>query len=211
MGLISYLSYMVVFLKLFICTGASDELEIDACFAPLRRFFFVSGCRPIMRAGTPIVRPFRAPFERTIPQCEGQHPTHIIAMIAGQAKPRAIDHDTGQLGERFRRDDASTMMPTLRPGVRKQNETPFYRSVWQRFDEKASVSRVNPDVLDVRYFHGSDQAGHTVNKGFAADEAYLCMHLSLRRKMLAAAKPDFEPYGFHWWIEQRVRFVETFE
>jgi hypothetical protein len=116
-------------------------------------------------------------------------------MVAGQAKPSSIHNDPRQFRECIRRDNPPPMMSSFWPGIGEQDKTAFNRAVWKRFNKLASIRCVNSDIFDVRNLYGSDQAGYAVNKGFATDEPNFGMRLRLRRKMLAAAKPNFKPNG----------------
>ncbi len=137
-----------------------------------------------------------------------QGPAAIVLDIRCHPELSPVHHDARQLVERFRGDKTTFMVALLVPGVGEQQECARNRRIAQALQHVARVVGVNTYIGKAALFHLTQQFRHTVYKRFAPDQANHRVRDGLRRQMLPATKPDFQPDFLCGIVKECFRIVE---
>ena len=122
-----------------------------------------------------------------------QHPARVVRVIRGQTKLGAVLEDRGEAIERPWADDAPLEVAPLGPRIRVQDEQPTDRRLVQAGQQQPRIVGKEADIVEPAPGNPAQEAGHAVDKGFAADEPDLRMGGGLRGQVLAGAEANLEP------------------
>ena len=94
----------------------------------------------------------------------------------------------------FRGDEAAAVVAFFGPWIWVEQEGSANALFWQNVEQIARVAGVNSDICDPCSADFTQEHGHAVDVGLAADKADIRVQSGLMQQMLAAAKTNFEPH-----------------
>ena len=130
--------------------------------------------------------------EHRVQNCAG-----ILSDIRGDAKLTARPQDTGELDDRFARNEPALVMPFLGPWIGKKNEDAIHAGLGQQAQERPAVIGVYPDIGQAFGVDGVQHLDDAVLEWLAADQADFAVMSGLPDQVLAAAEADLQPDFFY--------------
>ncbi len=124
------------------------------------------------------------------------HVKGVVLDVGRQAQFPAVDEEARQPRHARLVDEAALPVARLGPGVGEENEDAFEAGRRKGFEKHGDVRVENPDVGKTMALDEDQQVRHAVQPHLGADQRDLWMAFGLPGKMLAAAKPDFQPEAF---------------
>ena len=102
-----------------------------------------------------------------------QGPVDIALVIAGNPQFAARPNHPGQCVEVGGRDEATLLVAGFRPGIGKQHKHPTERGIRQRRDQRQGIIHQDANLARAGRLAGNfgEQGRHTIDEGFAADDA----------------------------------------
>ena len=124
------------------------------------------------------------------------HVESVVLDVGRQAQFPAVDEETREPPHARLVDEAALPVARLGPGVGEENEDALEAGRRKGFEKYRHVRVENPDVGKAMALDEDQQVRHAVQPHLDADQRDLGMAFRLPGKMLAAAKPDFQPEPF---------------
>ena len=94
----------------------------------------------------------------------------------------------------FGGDEPAAVVALFGPWIWVEQEGPLNAGLWQHVKNMARIAGVNSDIRDPGSADFTQEHGHPVDVGLAADKADIRVHLGLMQQMLAAAKTNLKPH-----------------